>query len=298
MAWPVIALAAASLFGAGMSARSQSKAAKKAAEDAAKVQWDMFNLTREDYEPYRNVGIDALYKMAGYSKVTEAGSDKRVPIYKQQKVRNPDWHWDDPSSGPQYTTKNVLTGYKTDPTETTRWEKTGEGIDPTGGSGKYLNALEELTFELDPDDEIYKWRKGESEKTMNQFLASRGLYNSSYGANRLLESGRALQAEEVDRQYSQNYLRQYGQQMDLFNMSNRMGGQIYNKYLNLSNLGYGATGATAGAGANTANQLSSVYQNLGQTQGAAQGAFWSGAGAMPTNALVAYGYGKQAELWK
>ena len=59
MSWiaPAI-LGASSLVGGFLSSSSQSAAVKDAADKAAKVQEDMFKMTRNDYAPYRNVGID------------------------------------------------------------------------------------------------------------------------------------------------------------------------------------------------------------------------------------------------
>lgn len=188
-------------------------------------------------------------------------------------------------------------------TETT-YEKTGPGIDPTGGAQKYMDALEALTFELDPTDEIYKWRQDEGEKAINSALAARGLHDSSYAVNRIGEFNRALTADEVERQYNQNYLRKYGQTVDLFNMANKLGSTTYNKYLDLVKIGTGAANSAGNASTATGQQLSSVYGNLGANlsnsyanQGAAEGAFWSGVGGAGQNALAAYGYGKNLGLW-
>jgi hypothetical protein len=299
MAFPIGAaiIGGAGVLGSLLSSSSQSDAAQKAAEETAKVQWDMFNITRDDYAPYRDVGIDALYQLAGYEKVPKT-EQVETPTYKTQRVRNPAYKWDDPSAAPEYITQKVRTGTTTIPKESYTWEKTGAGIDPTGGAEQYKNQLADLTFQFDPNDPVYKWRKGQNDEALNNFLSSRGLYNSSYGLNQLENANMALQSDEVNRQYNQNYLRQYGQTVDLFNMADKLGSETYDKYLNLTNLGYGATGATAAAGANTANQITSSVQNQYATQGAAQGAFWSGLGAAPANALVAYGYGKDAGLWK
>ena len=291
-------LGGASLAGSIFSASTQADAIQDAADKAAKIQKEMFKMTRKDYKPYRDIGIDALYEMAGYEKVTTPGKSRRVPVYDTKKVRNPNYDRHDPSSGSAYTTKKVLSGYKNVGGEDTiEWKKTGKGIDPTGGSKKYLNALEVLDFEFDPDDEVYKWRRDEGEGAINRFLASRGLHNSSYGADRLLDFNRDLQADEVGRQYNQNYLRKYGQNVDLFNMANKLGSQVYGKYLDLTNLGYGATGATGSAAINAGNALANIQGNLGNQMADVKGSFWAGAGAAPINALVGYGYGKDAGLW-
>jgi len=301
MAFPVGAaiIGGASLAGSIFGASSQSDAYEQASKEAAKVQKEIFNITREDYAPYRDIGIEALYNLAGYEKVP-VESKTQTPIYQKVRVRNPAFTGRDAAeSGVEpFIYQNKLVGYDTTPKTDYEWKKTGEGIDVTGGAETYKNALENLDFAFDPNDPVYKWRKSQGEENLNNFLSSRGLYNSSYGLNQLNNYNMALQSDEVNRQYNQNYLREYTQNMDLFNMARTLGSDVYNKYLNLANLGYGATGATAASGANTANQLSSNYLNTGQMKGETEGAFWSGLAAAPVNALVAYGYGKDAGLWK
>ena len=70
------AIAGAAVVGAGASIIAGNKAAgaqKYAADQSAAVQKYQYDTTRADYAPYRNVGTNALYKMAGWAGVGTAG---------------------------------------------------------------------------------------------------------------------------------------------------------------------------------------------------------------------------------
>jgi hypothetical protein len=199
-----------------------------------------------------------------------------------------------------------------------------DGVDPTGGAQKYIDELSQLEFELDTNDPIYQWRAAENERQVNQFMASRGGYDSRAAANILLSSGMQLQTEETERQFNQRYLAKYNQLTDLANMSYQQGqaqykqatdkysadvsknitgynaalqlGQAeYNKLLDLVKVGTGASSAAGNYGQNTANQISNVMgqnstnqQNAILQSGAAQSAAWQGYGQSANNALMMY----------
>jgi hypothetical protein len=175
------------------------------------------------------------------------------------------------------------------------------GIDPTGGSGKYLNQLEgmgglnlpglnldKFSFQFDPNDPTYKFRQQEMEKTINQAAAARGNWNSRPTINALAYGNMGLTADESEKQFTRGlagygantqtalaqygadtgrakdlYGSQYGKLTDLYNMSQQLGGLDYQKVLDQVKIGQGAAG-TAGQGALATGQgLSQTYGNLG-----------------------------------
>ena len=102
-----------------------------------------------------------------------------------------------------------------------------EGADPTGGASKYLQQLEDLNFKLDPNDEVYKWRQEQTQRSINQAAAARGLYNSRPTINALSDADMALQESEVNRQFNQNYLAKQQQLQNLYGMSMGIGSAEY-----------------------------------------------------------------------
>ena len=171
--------------------------------------------------------------------------------------------------------------------------KTSQGIDPTGGSSKYLDMLESLKFELDPTDEIYKWREEQTNKAINQAAAARGMYNSRPTINALGDANMALQEAEINRQYKMNYQDPYAQFVDLYNMATQQGQLNYGKALDAIKAGQGAAGTMGQLGANTAGNISSAYMqnagnqaNIALQQGQTQSDLWSGLGAMPMNYMM------------
>jgi hypothetical protein len=77
MSWVGAVIGGAGVVGSIIGGRSQDKAANKAldaqkaaADQQAQITWDMFNKSREDMAPYRDVGTNALYEAFGYTPTT------------------------------------------------------------------------------------------------------------------------------------------------------------------------------------------------------------------------------------
>ena len=143
------------------------------------------------------------------------------------------------------------------------------------GLGEYMKSVEKEGFKLDENDPIYKWRQSENERQVNQFMASRGGYDSRAAGNMLMQSGMALQGAEVDRQYNQRYLGK-------FNMLRSAAG-----------LGMQAAAAGAGVNAEAGNQLvginttnSTNQQNALLQKGAAWGGLGQNIASAPANYLA------------
>lgn len=150
----------------------------------------------------------------------------------------------------------------------------------------------EISGKFDPDDPTYQFKKEQQEKGINQYLASRGLYNSRPGLNLLDQSNRALIADESQRQYqrrTEDYNRGYGNLMDLLNISKTAAGIDYNRALDMIKLGQGATSSVGGAGMQTAGIVGQGYgqkAGIDFASGQQMGDFWAGLGAQPLNFML------------
>jgi hypothetical protein len=141
--------------------------------------------------------------------------------------------------------------------------------DPTGGAGKYTDALGSYgtNFKFDATNPAYTQQLAETTRLNDQNLAARGMYNSRAGLNLQDQSARNLTATEFDKQYSRGYTNL----MDMFNMTSKTGATNYAKLLDMVKIGSGASSA-AGQGSLASGQSEA---NL-----------WSGLGAMPTNYAI------------
>jgi hypothetical protein len=163
-----------------------------------------------------------------------------------------------------------------------------------GGAQKYIDQLENLDIKLDENDPIYKWRKEQTDKAVNQALAARGIFDSRAGVNALAEANQNLQGEEVNRQYTA----QYGKLMDLINLSMKSGALNYGRLSDLAKMGLGSTGGSAEAGISAANSISSNFLASGAQQANATMAGSSLLASAPLNALATAAYGKSSGLFK
>jgi len=336
----------AQVFGGLMSSHSSSKAAGKAAAASersaryqADVTWKMFEQSRQDLLPYIKAGesalgylsqpkdkrevfttmdgvqdwynIDELLKAAGanakdpqvlWTELQEAG-------FKTRTTPNPDYV--DPTGGAEKYLQNLM-------------DITFPDTDPTGGMQKYMEQLDALEFKFDPNDSVYKFRQQENERRVNQFMASRGGYDSRAAANMLLKSGMELEGQEIDRQFNQRYLTKYNKLVDLskmslgkgqaetqnaltkytsdvsknltgFNAAMTLGKERQNELLAKVQAGLSASGTAGQLGSGASNQLANIFaansnnqQNALLQQGAAQAGFWNSVGTLPGNAMMMY----------
>lgn len=198
--------------------------------------------------PFVGAGMGALQELYGYSQVpggyTGGAGENAFTVPTLNATGN---RWDSPTTigGVSYA-------------------KTGAGMDPTGGAGKYMGQLEGLSsnlnyksydpgqyikqlegygqnFQFNENDPAYQYQKEIAARDINRQAAARGLYGSRAALNQLDESGRAITASEYDKQYGrgrQNIMdlygmagteeqRGYGQAVDLYN---RQRGNIVDLY--------------------------------------------------------------------
>jgi hypothetical protein len=301
--WGALAIAGASLVGGYLSSRSQSRAASKSASAAQQTEMaqiaaaketaqisadaaieaaelesrtirDLYRQSRGDLEPFRQVGINALQQLmpgryepgTGYEYLHKGEWIDYQPAYLTEEASNA------LASG-QLRQKpgKWISGGSYDPTAGAQ-----EWMSDITGVGDYITQLEgmEFDFQLDPDDPVYQWRQAENQRTVNQFFASRGGYDSRAAANMLLRSGMELQGAEEERQYSryaQRYQQKYNQLVDLanlrtnrgvtgFNMAMQLGGAKTNYLQNLLGVGQASAAGTAAANQTAASQLVQASQ--------------------------------------
>lgn len=177
------------------------------------------------------------------------------------------------------------------------------GVDPTGGSSKYLSQVENMpalslpslslnnfNYAFNPNDPTYQYRKSELEKTINQAAAARGNYNSRPAINALSEGNIALTADESEKQFGRaldsynanistalsqfgadygratdTYNSQYGKLTDLYNMSSQLGSGQYNKILDAIKIGQGAASSSGAGAVATGQGLANTYGQLGNS---------------------------------
>jgi len=174
---------------------------------------------------------------------------------------------------------------------------------PTGAEAPTMPSPD-INFEFDPENESYKIQKEDFTKSMNQQFAGRGMYNSSNALNNLSEGYRRLQAAEEDKQYGRavdQYGRESSSAMDKFNIENKLAQQDMNRQRDIVQLGSGAASSMGQAAGQTGSSVASSYNALANTQyqgniaqGQAQQGMWQDIGALPTNAMAQYYYGKKA----
>jgi hypothetical protein len=154
-----------------------------------------------------------------------------------------------------------------------------------------LELPDEFSFNLDPNDKIYKWKQDQAAESVNRAMAARGLWDSRAAVNTLADTSMAITADEADAQRNralQEYGLDYSRATDLYNSK-------YNNALNLANIGSGAAGQMTQAGSNTANALANIYQAQGESagnaalaRGYADSSLYQSLGNAGVNALSAY----------
>lgn len=144
---PVAAIIGASIIGAGASIISGNKAANAvttAADQSAQVQQSIYNQSRADNEPWRQVGVNALNKLA---KIYGVSPQTIMPSWGQGGVAG------------QYGTMGGVEGNYSNPSVTTNAVPADNDNDPFAG------------FYASPD---YQFRLKEGMKAIERSAAARG----------------------------------------------------------------------------------------------------------------------------
>lgn len=188
--------------------------------------WEIIN-SSNGTPSYRDPSTGRLYPVSGADPRSLSGTPQSVVQPGQQQFQAPGGV--DPTGGAgQY--RDALA--QIDPNVATDYMQALKNLDPavytdiTGGASKYKDQLEALEFKLNPTDDVYKWRQAQTEKTINQAAAARGVYNSRPTINALSDANMALQESEIGRQYGQ-FRDKQAQLQNLYNMAMQTGNAQY-----------------------------------------------------------------------
>ena len=222
------ATAASGLIGSKASKKA-AKAQVQAAQESAAVQKYIYDTTREDYKPYRDVGYGALGKLAGLYGIDTGSSG---PTDYAAYVKNsPDLLAEYKRVGGQFGSMEEYGRF--------HWNRYGQSENrslPSSatsqpGAGRFDD------FYKSPD---YQFRLQEGEKAINRAAAARGLWNS----------GATIKS------------------LDRFNQGEAAGAfdTYANRLASLAGVGQTATSAVAQAGQQYANGASTAYTNAGNAR--------------------------------
>jgi hypothetical protein len=228
---PITAIAAGSIVGAGASiygANKGASAVKKAAKKAADTELQMYQQSREDLAPYRQVGYGALDMLAKLYGVPTGGSAPAAAGgYGPAGSLTGGMQTGGPFGRLGDSVFNAATG-KMDPRQPL------SGGSAAGGAP----ATRDLSgFYASPD---YQFRMQQAMKSLGNTYAARGLQNSGPEAAALLQRSGDLASGEFN-----NYV---------------------SRLASLAGIGQTATNTTAQLGANTAGNLSNIYVNAGNAR--------------------------------
>ncbi len=245
--------AGASLIGGGMAA----SASRDAAQQSAEVQRHMYDTTREDYAPYREVGTSALRKLAGMYGVGYSGSAGTTDWGKYINSQ-PDVAYD-------YTLHSEMTPDEFGPSHYARDGSrrdlspytTGATPASAGFAGDYGG------FQESPG---YKFRRDEGLKAVERSASSRGLLGSGGTLKAIQRYGEGLASSEYE-----NYA---------------------NRLASLAGVGQSATGSVAQAGQQSAQGQAQAFQQAGQARASAYQNVGQTIGGLAGDIGGAFAYGQ------
>lgn len=272
MTWGMVAVAGASLVGGAMQSKAASRAAKgqqDATNRATDLQLDMYQQTRDDTTPQRQVGYNALASLAGELGLPSFASQP-AETYEDIRLRlTPQFRGNFGGNG-----INDVALDQAAAAEAQRQKEQGYGSMPAVTSPR---APADLTAEVMADPG-YQFGQQQGQQALDRKIAAMG--------GRV--SGNALKAAtRFGTDYaSTGYNAAYQRRQDRLNRLQELAG-----------MGQVATGASAAAGGQAANAISGLISSQGDANAAsrlAQGNIWGNAG----NQLAAlYGRQQQSSPW-
>lgn len=217
---------------ANKGAKKQAQAAERAADASAQVQKEMYDTTREDMAPWREVGGQALYRLSDLM-----GIQPRVPA----------------AAGGAGKPVNMLArSLAMSPTTGANGDTAYEYLPK---SDQFGNLSRRFTMEDFYNDPGYAFRFNEGVKALDRSAAARGnLFSGGHG-KALQDWGQGLANQE------------YG---NAFNRWKAEQGDIYNRLAGLSGAGQTTAAQLGQFGQNTAmgvgNAMSQGYLNQGNAR--------------------------------
>lgn len=293
-------------------AKASANATTAASQQAADTQLQMYNQSRADTAPQRQLfdeSLPYLRNLAFGQQPQQRTQAQMMPVSGQGGLRN----------------IGGMLGTIGDIGNMTRTAASGRGgpaIPMTlGPEGQYISRLDQMSssagmpqipglesdvpLNLD-EDQIYQLQRDEMMKQLNRRYAAGGQYASSDADNAVtrnllpyMQDAYSRNLDTVNRR-NQNALTSYGlgyqrqgdiygrdrsQLMDLYNLQSNMGDRQYGRVLDMAKIGAGAA-QTAGQNAMATGQgLASTYMNQGNTlaniaqqRGQDQANMWGGIG--------------------
>jgi hypothetical protein len=312
MGWGAAIMGGAAIAGAYMSSQSQQNAANTAANAATsnanaanQAQMQMYNQSQAMHMPYQTAGMVGVNQLLGGHYGQLATDSPNIGLGSTSSILGA---FNDPNVHRVQYGEHVY-----HPQQSGGTGGAGGGVDPTGGAGKYRDALANLNtnnlpgipglkgfnYSFDENDPAYQFKLKQAQKTIDQAAAARGNYNSRPVINAHADASMAITADEAEKQYGrqrdmyglgrQNILDTYGMRYDqannlygrnvakntdLFNQSMQLGQTDYGRVLDLVKIGQGSAGQAGQNAIATGQGISSAYGQLGAAQ--AQAAYAQG----------------------
>lgn len=258
MSWVAVAVGGATLVSGYMGAKGQKDAAKaqqQGADQAAQVQWDMYNQSRSDNEPFRQAGLTGLQEyMTLLGLPTSSVSNASTPTQ---------WF----GAGDAPTVNGQL--YASDPAYRAAWDQVSGNHYKAFGSGfttgSDRNAIQgDLAMLYAQNRPAQPQGAGTSTTQAQAFDRFRNQPGYQFGLSegvRALDSSAAAsgglfsgKAGKALTQFGQNYADQQG----------------YTPYMNrlasLAGIGQTATSQNNQLGMQTAGNVGNAYQNAGNAR--------------------------------
>ena len=254
MSWVAVAIVGGSVISAGTgyaSSRQAGRAAQSGADAATAEQARQYDITRADYAPYRVTGQGALGKLARLYGLPFATSE-------QWQDQQPVLIGDTELPAGTYTKSAGRNGWY----EVWYGDQRIGTLRPGGPNGRFLNDTGADIASLmnqgqqqaqaasapagGPDMSVffespdYQFNLAEGQKAIDRSLAARGRTLSGAGVKEGIRYASGMASNEF--------------------------GNFYNRLANIAGIGQTATGATAAAGANAANNISQNHLFAGQAR--------------------------------
>lgn len=266
MSWVAVAVGGATLVSGYMGSKASKDAAKaqgQSADAAAQVQWDMFNQSRADNEPWRQAGLAALPQLLALNGLSSAGvqsaaTASRVPT---------EWF-----GGGDAPTVNAQL-YASDPAYRRAWDELdrnhrarfGSGYTNQSDRGAIQSDLARLWTQYTPATAAAKPAAAQAPMTQQQafnaFRATPGYQfgltegvralDSSAAASGGLFSGKAAKALT---KFGTDYADQQGYT------------PYYNRLAGLAGIGQTATSQNNALGQAAAGNIGQAYQGAGNAR--------------------------------
>jgi len=316
---PALIAGAAALGGAFLGGKSSKDAAKTsanattyAADRAADVQWDMYDQSRKDTAPQRqlfNESLPYLRNLAFGQQPAQRATARMMPVG-QGRVGGGMFNT---IGGLRDMVSNTVSA-NMQPNAAIPMTQNPEGqyiqqlgqMNSSAGMPRMPSLRSNVNIDME-NDPIFQAQREEMLKQLNRRYASTGQYASSDADNAVVRNMLPFMQDAYSRNIdtlnreNQNALTSYGlgyqrqgdiygrdtsRLMDLYNLQSNMGDRQYGRVLDMAKIGAGAA-QTAGQNAMATGQgIASTYQNQGNTlaniasvNGQNQANMWGGLGA-------------------